>query len=140
VLAFCVHWTLLSVSVTVRLLLAGRGQPSVSAKRMRMLAFAAATLTIALLGTIFATNQSRPGALVVQLIGFVAIACFYLGIDPPQIVRAYWRQPEQVRLQEAMRGLVTLAVDPSEIAARIAAPAAALVGARGLTVRDGEGR
>jgi signal transduction histidine kinase len=140
VVAFFIHWTLLSVSVTVRLLRAGRGQPSVSAKRMRMLAFASATLTIALVGTTFATDQSRPGAFVVQLIGFVAILCFYLGIDPPQIVRAYWRQPEQVRLQEAMRGLVTLAVDPAEIAARIAGPSAALVGARGLAVRDAEGR
>jgi signal transduction histidine kinase len=140
ILVFFVHWTLLSVSVMVRLLVAGRGQPSVSAKRMRMLAFAAATLTIALLGTTFATDQSSLGALVVQLIGFVAIVGFYLGIDPPQIVRAYWRHPEQARLQEAMRGLVTLAVDRPEVAARIAAPAAALVGARGLVVLDGDGR
>jgi signal transduction histidine kinase len=139
VIVFFVHWTLLSITVTVRLLRAGRGQPSVSAKRMRMLAFAAATLTIALLGTTFATNQSHLGALVVQLIGFVAIACFYLGIDPPRIVRASWRTPEQARLQEAIRGLVTLAVDRTEIAARIAAPAAALVGARGLAVRDADG-
>ena len=140
VIAFFIHWTLLSISVMVRLLRAGRGQPSVAAKRMRMLAFAAATLTIALLGTAFATDQSHPGALIVQMIGFVAIFSFYLGIDPPQIVRAYWRTPEQARLQEAMRGLVTLAVDRPEIAARIAAPAAALVGARGLSVRDADGR
>ena len=139
VIAFFVHWTLLSISVTVRLLVAGRGQPSVSAKRMHMLAFAAATLTIALLGTTFANDQSSPGALVVQLIGFASIVGFYLGIDPPRIVRAYWRMPEQTRLQEAWRGLVTLAVDRPEIAARIAAPAAELVGARGLLVIDGAG-
>jgi len=139
VVVFFVHWTLLSITVTVRLLRAGRGQPSVSAKRMRMLAVAAALLTIALLGTTFATNQSHPGALVVQLIGFVAIGAFYLGIDPPRIVRAHWRTPEQARLQEAMRGLVTLAVSRPEIAMRIAAPAAALVGARGLAVRDADG-
>ena len=139
VVVFFIHWTLLSITVTVRLLLAGRGQPSVSAKRMQMLAFAAATLTIALLGTTFATNQSRPGALVVQLIGFVAIVGFYLGINPPHIVRAYWRTPEQARLQEAWRGLVSQAVSRPEIAARIAEPAAALVGASGLVVRDAGG-
>ena len=139
VVAFFVHWTMLSISVTLRLLFAGRGQPSVSAKRMHMLAFAAATLTIALLGTTFATDQSSPGALVVQLIGFVAILGFYLGINPPRIVRAYWRMPEQARLQEAMRSLVTLAVDRSEIAARIAVPSAELVGARGLIVIDAAG-
>ena len=139
VVAFFVHWTMLSISVTVRLLFAGRGQPSVSAKRMHMLAFAAATLTIALLGTTFANDQSSPGALVVQLIGLAAILGFYLGINPPRIVRAYWRMPEQTRLQEAWQGLVTLAVDRPEVAARIAAPAAELVGARGLVVIDGAG-
>jgi K+-sensing histidine kinase KdpD len=106
---------------------------------MQMLAFAAATLTIALLGTTFATDQSSPGALVVQLIGLVSIIGFYLGIDPPRIVRAYWRMPEQTRLQDAWRGLVTLAVDRPEVAARIAAPAAELVGARGLLVIDAAG-
>jgi two-component system sensor histidine kinase MtrB len=139
VVAFFVHWTMLSISVTARLLVAGRGQPSVSAKRMHMLAFAAATLTIALLGTTFATDQSSLGAFVVQLMGFASILGFYLGINPPRIVRAYWRMPEQTRLQEAWRGLVTLAVTRSEIAARIAAPAAELVGARGLLVIDGAG-
>jgi two-component system sensor histidine kinase MtrB len=139
VFAFFIHWTMLSISVTVRLLFAGRGQPSVSAKRMHMLAFAAAALTIALLGTTFASDQSSPGALVVQLIGLVSITGFYLGINPPRIVRAYWRMPEQVRLQEAWRGLVTVAVDRKEVAARIAAPAAELVGARGLVVIDGAG-
>jgi signal transduction histidine kinase len=139
VVAFFIHWTLLSISVTVRLLFAGRGQPSVAAKRMHMLAFAAATLTIALLGTTFATDQSSVGALVVQLIGFASIVGFYLGINPPRIVRAYWRMPEQTRLQDAWRGLVTLAVDRPEIAARIAGPAAGLVGARGLLIIDGAG-
>jgi K+-sensing histidine kinase KdpD len=106
---------------------------------MHMLAFAAATLTIALLGTTFASDQSSPGALVVQLIALASILGFYLGIDPPRIVRAYWRMPEQTRLQEAWQGLVTLAVDRPEVAARIAAPAAELVGARGLVVIDGAG-
>jgi signal transduction histidine kinase len=139
VVAFFIHWSLLSTAVTVRLWSAGSRQPSVAANRMRMLAFAAAMLTVALLGTTFATDQSRPGALIVQVLGLVAITAFYLGIDPPQIVRAYWRTPEQARLQEAMRGLVTLAADRREIAARIAAPAAALVGARGFAVHGADG-
>jgi signal transduction histidine kinase len=138
--AFFVHWTVLSISVTVRLWRAGREQPSVAANRMRMLGFASAALTVALLGTTFATNQSHPGALVVQVLGLVAIIAFYLGIEPPQIVRAYWRVPEQARLQDAMRDLVTLAIDRHEIANRVAAPAAAIVGARGLTFHDEDGR
>jgi len=140
VVAFFVHWSLLSIAVTVRLWRAGRGQPSVAANRMRMLAFAAATLTVALLGTTFATNQSHPGALIVQVLGLVAVVAFYLGIEPPQVVRAYWRVPEQHRLQEAMRDLVTLATTRSEIAQRVVAPAAAIVGARALTISDASGQ
>jgi signal transduction histidine kinase len=140
VAAFFVHWTLLSSAVTLRLWRAGRDQPSVAANRMRMLAFAAATLTVALLGTTFASNQSHPGALLVQLLGLVAIVAFHLGVDPPQLVRAYWRMPETVRLQDAIRDLVTLAIDRQEIADRIVVPAAALVGARGLALHDGDRR
>jgi signal transduction histidine kinase len=139
VVAFFFHWILLSIAVTARLWRAGGGQPSVAANRMRMLAFASATLTVALLGTTFATDQSSPGALVVQVLGLVAIVAYYLGVEPPQIVRAYWRTPEQERLQEAMRGLVTLAADRREIASRIAGPAAGLIGARGLAVHGGDG-
>jgi signal transduction histidine kinase len=140
VVLFFVHWSVLSTAVTVRLWRAGRDQPSVAANRMRMLAFAAAMLTVALLGTTAATNQSSAGALVVQMLGFVAIVAFYLGIEPPQIVRAYWRAPEQQRLQEAMRDLVTLATTRAEIAERVAGPSAALVGARALAIRDDSGR
>ena len=35
--------------------------------------------------------------------------CFLLGIAPPGIVRVLWRTREQQRLQEAIRGLMTLA-------------------------------
>jgi signal transduction histidine kinase len=139
IVAFFIHWTVLSLVVTGRLWRAGRGQPSVAANRMRMLAFAAAALTVALLGTTFASNQRHAGALIVQVLGFVAIVAFYLGVDPPQLVRAYWRTPEQSRLQIAVRELVTLATTRAEIANRIAAPAAALVGARGLALYDGDG-
>ncbi len=99
-----------------------------------MLGFAAAALTVALLGSVFTANHASAGALLVQVLAFVAIVAFVLGVEPPQIVRAYWRMPEQQRLQEAMRDLVTLATSRSEIAGRVAAPAAALVGARGLAI------
>jgi signal transduction histidine kinase len=138
IVAFFIHWTVLSIVVTVRLWRAGDDQPSVAANRMRMLGFAAAALTVALLGTVFTTDQSHAGALVVQVIGLVAILAFYLGVDPPQLVRAYWRQPEQLRLQAAMRDLVTLAMTRHEIAERIAAPASELVGARGVTLTDSD--
>lgn len=140
VVVFFIHWTGLSIVVTTRLWRSGRGLPAIAENRMRMLGFASAALTVALLAAVLAANKTSPGAFLAQLLAFVAIVAFVLGIDPPQIVRVYWRVPEQLRLQEAMRDLVTLATTRAEIAGRIAAPAAALVGARGLAVyaEDGE--
>jgi signal transduction histidine kinase len=140
IFAFLIHWSLLSVVVTSRLWRAGRDEPSVAANRMRMLAFAAAALTVAIIGVAFTPDQDSAGALIVQVLGLIAIVAFLLGIEPPLIVRAYWRMPEQARLQDAMRDLVTLATTRSEIAGRVVGPAADLVGARGLAMYDGTGR
>jgi signal transduction histidine kinase len=140
IFAFLIHWSLLSVVVTRRLWRAGRDEPSVAANRMRMLGFAAAALTVAIIGVAFTTDQYSAGALIVQVLGLIAIVAFLLGIEPPLIVRAYWRMPEQARLQDAMRDLVTLATTRSEIAARVVGPAADLVGARGLAMYDGAGK
>ncbi|HVU79583.1 MAG TPA: ATP-binding protein [Gaiellaceae bacterium] len=139
VVVFFVHWSLLSVVVTVRLWRAGRGLPAVAANRMRMLSFAAAVLTIALLGTAFSSDTHSTAAALSQVLGFVALVAFYLGVEPPQLVRAYWREQEAQRLQDAMRDLVTLAITGREIAERIVGPSAAIVGARSVAVYAEEG-
>ncbi|HEX7526508.1 MAG TPA: ATP-binding protein [Gaiellaceae bacterium] len=104
-----------------------------------MLSFAAAALTAAIVFTAFATNQSSVGALITQLLALASCAGFGLGLSPPQAVRAYWRQPEEQRLQEAIIGLMTLATTRAEIAQRVLVPVAALVGARGAAVADSDG-
>ena len=139
VIAFLVHWTVLSIVVTVRLWRAGRQQPSVSRNRMRMLSFASAALTVAIIGTAFATDQSSVGAVVVQVIAIASGVGFLLGLDPPQLVRSYWRQAEQLRLQEAIRSLMTLATTRAEIAQRVLGPSADLVGAKAAAVLDADG-
>jgi signal transduction histidine kinase len=139
IIAFLVHWTLLSSVVTVRLWRAGRDQPAVARIRMRLLSFAAAALTVAIIGTVFATDTSSIGAAAAQGLAVLAAVAFLLGLDPPQILRAYWRLPEQLRLQEAIRGLMTLAMTRAEVAERVLGPAAALVGARRAAVFDADG-
>ena len=139
IIAFLVHWTLLSSVVTARLWRAGRDQPAVARTRMRLLSFAAAALTVAIIGTAFANDTSSIGAAAAQGLAVLAAVAFLLGLDPPQIVRAYWRTPEQLRLQEAIRGLMTLAMTRAEVAERVLGPAAALVGARRAAVFDTEG-
>jgi signal transduction histidine kinase len=139
IVGFLIHWTLLSIVVATRLWRAGREQPSVARTRMRLLAFAAAALTIAIIGTAFAAGKDSSGAGATQILAFIAGLAFLLGLDPPQIVRAYWRLPEQQRLQEAIRGLMTLAMTRAEVAERVLGPAAALVGARRAAIFDSDG-
>jgi signal transduction histidine kinase len=139
VLVFLFHWTLLSVVVTIRLWRAGREQPAVAASRMRMLSFASLMLTLAIIFTAFTTNQHSVGALLTQVIALASCLGFLLGLSPPQVVRAYWRQPEQQRLQEAIIGLMTLATTRAEVAQRVLGPVVALVGARGAAIADSEG-
>jgi signal transduction histidine kinase len=139
IVAFLVHWTLLSVVVTSRLWRAGRGQPSVARIRMRMLSFASAALTVALIGSTVASNQRSVGAVIVQLLAFASAVAYLLGLEPPQVVRASWRAPEQHRLQEAIRGLMTLATTRNEVAQRVLGPVAALVGARAACIFDADG-
>jgi signal transduction histidine kinase len=138
-IAFLVHWTLLSVVVTTRLWRAGRGQPSVARIRMRMLSFASAALTVAIIGSALASGPSSAGAVAVQVIAFLSALAFLLGLEPPQVVRASWRAPEQQRLQEAIRGLMTLATTRAEVAERVLSPVAALVGARAARIFDADG-
>jgi signal transduction histidine kinase len=139
VIVFLVHWTLLSIVVTVRLWRAGREQPSVAASRMRMLSFASAALTLAIIFTAFTTNQASVAALFTQILALASCLGFVLGLSPPQIIRAYWRQPEQQRMQEAIIGLMTLATTRAEVAQRVLGPAVALVGARGAAIVDSDG-
>jgi K+-sensing histidine kinase KdpD len=139
VVAFVVHWTVLSVAVTVRLWSAGRQQPSVSANRMRLLSFASAALTLAIVGLAFRSGGHSAAAAAVQLLGLLAAGAFLLGIEPPAILRVQWRAREYERLQEAVRNLMTLATTRREIAERVVGPAAAVVGARAAALFDGDG-
>lgn len=139
-IAFLIHWTVLSVVVSLRLWRAGRGQAGVARSRMQMLSFASASLTAAIVGSAFQGSASSVTAVVVAVLAFASATGYLLGLAPPGPVRASWRSSEQAKLQEAIRGLMTLATTPAEVAARVVAPAAAIVGARGAAVLDGEGR
>ena len=139
IVAFLIHWVLLSVVVTVRLSRAGQGQPSVARKRMRLLAFGAAALTIAIIGSAVPGDRDSAVALGTQIVALAAAFAFLLGLDPPQFVRASWRGPETARLQEAIQGLMTLATTRAEVAQRVIGPVAGIVGASAAAICDADG-
>jgi signal transduction histidine kinase len=138
IIVFFLHWTTLSVLTSIRLFRAGRSQPSVARRRMQMLAFASAAITVALIVAGFGGSRDTP-ALVADIVAAIAVAAFFLGLAPPAVFRLWWRIPEQTRLQSALESLLTFAETREELAARVLEPAAALVGARAIAIRDADG-
>ncbi|HKI91706.1 MAG TPA: ATP-binding protein [Gaiellaceae bacterium] len=139
VAVFLLQWTALSALTATRLALAGRAEPTVARWRMHMLAFASAAITAALfLVAVSGAPTSRP-ALAAQALALVGLVSFFLGLSPPSVVRIWWRRPEQAHLQRALASLLTFASSQEEVAARVLGPAAAIVGARAIAVRNEEG-
>jgi signal transduction histidine kinase len=138
VIAFTIHWTVLTVVVTYRLWIAGRGEPSVARRRMRLLAFAAAAITLALIVAVSAPGEDSAVALLTQLLSTASAGAFLIGLSPPAVLRVIWRRPEQERVQAAIQDLMSAATR-DEVIERVLPPMAQIVGARALEVRDGEG-
>jgi signal transduction histidine kinase len=135
---FLAHWTLLTVVVSVRLWLAGRGQPSVASKRMRMLAAASASITVAILFAGFGASEGSVLDAATSSLVFLSAVGFLVGLTPPTFVRVAWRQPAQERFREAVAQLIR-ATTPEQVAAEVLPGMAALVGARGVALLDDKG-
>jgi signal transduction histidine kinase len=139
VVVFFLHWIVLSVVAAASLWRAGHWQPSVARRRMRFLAGATALITLALLVSLFTTRKDSPFALASGVLATVSVAAFFLGFAPPAFLRLWWRIPEQGRLQEAIAGLLEFAESQEEVAQRVLEPAAAIVGANAIAIRNAEG-
>lgn len=139
IVAFLVHWAALSTIVAVRLWRAGQGQPGVASGRMRMLAFAAVGLVVAIVGTATIRNTTSNTELIVQLVAAISGVSFLLGLSPPSALRAHWRTPAQRELERAIRQLMTLAATREEAASRVLPAIVAIVGAHAAQVLDADG-
>jgi hypothetical protein len=133
-----VHWTALSAIVSVRLWRGGKDQPVLARRRVRTLALASALLTVAIFGVAFASNQSSPAEFASQLIGAASAIAFLLALSPPLAVRAAWRRQEQRRVQGAIAQLMG-AASQQEILDLILPAISEFVGARAVSLRDGDG-
>ncbi len=140
VVVFFIHWIVLSVVAASSLWRAGRRQPSVARRRMRLLAFAAALITLALFISLFTSNKDSGISIASGALATVSVTAFFLGFAPPAFLRMWWRLPEQARLQEAIAGLLEFAESQEEVAERVLEPAATIVGASAIAIRNAEGR
>jgi signal transduction histidine kinase len=139
VTVFFIHWAVLSIVSAWSLWRAGRAQPTVARRRMQFLAIATGLLTLALLLAVFTTKQYSGLSLGSNLLAMISVVAFLLGFAPPQMLRILWRAPEQARVQQAIASLLTFASSQQEVASRVLEPAANIVGARAIAIRNSEG-
>ena len=139
VVAFVLHWVTLLIVVVLRLWRAGRGQPGVARRRMEMLSFGAAAMAIALVLVAVLTGDERGVDLAAQVIISLSVVAFFLGLAPPAALRYSWRRHEQGQVQRAIGSLMAQATSQREVAERVLAPMAAIVGASAVTLRDERG-
>lgn len=137
-IAFLSHWTALSIVAAVRLWRAGRGQPSVALRRMRLLAAAAAVFTVTLLLAGLSPGEDSALSLVIGLLATASGLMFLLGLAPPQTLKLIWRRPETARVQTAIAELMG-AKTPGDVTASVLPPMLDIVGARAIELRDETG-
>jgi signal transduction histidine kinase len=138
-IAFLVHWTVLSVVVAARLWRAGSRQPSVARRRMRMLTFASLAITLALIVSAVGGDDGSIADLVAGLLTSASAVAFLLGLAPPPALRLLWRSPEQEQLQSAIARLMAVTTEQG-IADEVLPPTARIVSARGVALRGSDGR
>jgi signal transduction histidine kinase len=139
IVVFMIHWAVLSTVSARRLWRAGASQPTVSRRRMHLLALALGGLIVALLLAVPA-GQNSGLAVASGALGSLSAVAFLLGFAPPPLVRLWWRTPETARLQAAIASLLAFAESQEEVASRVLEPAADIVGARAIAIRNAEGK
>lgn len=138
VIAFMIHWTVLTVVVAWRLWNAGRGLPGVGRRRMRTFAFAATAITLALVVAAFAPDDEAWAAAVSGGLATVSALAFLLALAPPTWLRYAWRRAEQVQVQQTIAELMT-ATSEGDVLERVLPPMARMVGASGAKLRAPDG-
>lgn len=130
-------WTALSGYVTVRLWRAGRGQPTVARRRMRLLAIASLGLNVSIVLVGVALGDT--GDLLRRMLMLLSGLLFFLGFAPPTLLRMAWRRPELEALQMAMEKLMG-ATTPDEVADGLLPYIARVMGGRGAALADPSGQ
>jgi signal transduction histidine kinase len=102
-----VQWSVLSLSVSIRLWRAGRGEAGLPRRRMRLLALAASGLNVALVLTAAAGGGAETPAieLTVEVLALAGAGLFFVAFAPPLPLRMLWRRREEAALRDAAEAL-----------------------------------
>ena len=133
------YWMLVSLVTVVRLWQAGRGEPTVARRRMRLMSAATAVLAIALLLEVRLDDVSAVVQLSVLVAAMASAAIFGLGFHPPRAVRLSWSRPEEEHLQQGTMAVLR-ATTPEDIARELLPPTVRVVGGSGAALIEPAGR
>lgn len=139
VVAFVIHWTVLTLVSALRLWRGARGEPTVARRRMQLLVIAILAVTAALVFSASGPDEATWAELLVGVLVMLSAAAFLFGLAPPALLRTIWRGPEQERLEAGVVGLMS-ATTQADVAAEVLPSMARIVGARGLSLRADDGR
>ncbi|MDQ1375522.1 MAG: hypothetical protein QOJ09_2860 [Actinomycetota bacterium] len=134
------QWAFLGGVVAFRLWRAGAGQPTVTRRRMRVLAVGAVLLILAILPGALPTNQ-QPGTVqaVSQFLPTLSAFFFLIGFVPPAWLRMVWRRRESAALRLAeveLMGVLTA----REVADALLPHVARIFGSSGALLVSDDGR
>lgn len=139
VLLALAYWTATSSVTVVSLWRAGRGQPSVARRRMRLMSLATAALGIALVVAVELGEAGEWVEIGVALLVLASSLTFALGLAPPVALRLMWRRPEDARLNASVIAVMQATSKPA-IAKALLEPTARIVGGSGAALVGGDGR
>lgn len=140
VIGLLVQWGGLLVTVAVRLWGAGKGQPTLARRRMRILSLGSIGMTLALLVSGTQTGEVDPAIeLTTTIMAGVSVLFFFLGFTPPPLLRMAWRRPEQDALANATERLVS-ATTEEEVVESLLPHVTKILGARAAILTDADGR
>jgi signal transduction histidine kinase len=140
IVLFLVQWVSLSAVVAYELWRSGRGQPTVSRRRMRLLSIGSMGLALALVlaGAAGSGGGSEATQLVVQLLSLASAPLFLIGAAPPRFLLAAWRRPELEELRAAEEVLMR-AVTPGEVGEHLLPHVTRIIGGRASVLVDADG-
>ena len=130
-LALMVQWSFLFLIVGGKLWRAGRDQPTVPRRRMRMLAVATMGMNLSVIVSQAAQpNDVSVTRLALRLLSLGSAAMFFLGLSPPAWLLHLWRRREMLEFQTVM-GMVLSARTMKDLSDVLLPPTVSFIGARG---------
>lgn len=142
VVAFLLHWTMLSVATAWFFLREARRSSGIARRRMNLFAGASITLTTALLLAAFSGTGESDGvhvlSIVIQVVAAVSAALFLIALAPPRFLRASWRAHELESMQGGLRWIVQ-GETVSDVRERALQSAIRLTGATAAVLVDEDG-